>query len=75
MPDRVRYEGVVHWVQRVMLGVDRKHGPSTQEPFVGFLCTGLLHPVKSAVFVRDNVDCMTCLVTLAREGGVYVRFR
>lgn len=75
MAERVLYGGMVHWVQRVMMGFDWKQGSSTQEPFVGFLCTGKFHPEASAVFVRRNVDCMSCLVTCARAGGPYVRFQ
>ena len=67
MAERVRYEGMVHWVVRVMIGVDWKQGSSTREPFVRFLCTELLHPVKSAEFARADVDCMSCLVTRARK--------
>lgn len=68
MAERAFYEGMVHWVERVTMGIDWRQGASTQESFVGFLCTGLYHPEKSAVFVHDDVDCMSCLVTQAREG-------
>jgi hypothetical protein len=68
MPDRVRYQGMTHWGYRVALTIEWKgSGDTTREPFVRFLCAEHLQPVKSAVFVRDNVDCMSCLVTQARE--------
>lgn len=75
MTARVLYDGMTHWVQRIKVDVTWLNGLSTREPFVGFLCTGLLHPEKSVVFVCDDVDCMSCLVAWVREGGPYVRFR
>lgn len=67
MAERVLYGGMVHWIERIMMGIAWRQGSSTQEPFVGFLCTGMYHPVKSAVFVHDDVNCMSCLVIQARE--------
>ena len=75
MIERVLYEDMVHLVERIMMGIDWRRGPSTQELFVVLLCTGLYHPEKSAVFVHDDVDCMSCLVTQAREGNPDVRIR
>lgn len=48
---------------------------TTTHQCIRFLCTGLLNLEKDAAFVSDDVNCMTCLVTWAREGDSYVRFR
>lgn len=75
MADRVLHEGVVHWAYRMKLCADWKQGNSTQECCVRFFCTGLIHAENSVVFVRDSVNCMTCLVIRVRIGSVHVRFR
>lgn len=67
MPDRVRYEGMVHLGYLVFRLVEWKNGDSTREPFFRFFCTEMLHPVKSAEVTRADADCMTCLVTRARK--------
>ncbi len=75
MAERVRYEGVVHWVQRVKVRYDSRIRLSTAYQGIRFFCTGVFHLEESAEFVRARVDCMTCLVKQARDGVPYVRFR
>lgn len=73
MVERAVHVGMVHWVHRVTVGFDSTHKCSTTHRCIRFLCSGLLNLEKDAVFVPDDVDCMSCLVTWAREGDPYAR--